>query len=71
MVRNTFVRVSKILVQGREDIEIERTSVDYSNFSMTEIGQYTEESPGDVRGLNNNDNNAKCNQENVTNKLNW
>ena len=43
--------VTKILVQGLEDLEIKWTSGDPPNYGIIEIGQNTEKSPVDFRRL--------------------
>ena len=43
--------VIKGLVQGLRDLEIRGRGKDHPNYSITRIGQYTEESPGDMRRL--------------------
>ena len=42
----TFIRG---LVQGQEDLEIRGRVVTMKNYSIVEIGQNTEKSPGDLR----------------------
>ena len=39
--------VTKVLIKGLADLEKKRTSGDYSNYCITEIGQNTEKSPVD------------------------
>ena len=43
--------VTKTLVQRLEDLEIKRTIGDRLNYSVVEIGQITEKSPGDLLSL--------------------
>ena len=43
--------VTKGLVQGLEDLKQKRTSGNRTNYSIVEIGQNTEKSPGNFRRL--------------------
>ena len=51
VVTDALGTVTKGLVQGPEDLEIRVTSGDHPNYSIVEIGQNTEKSPGDLRRL--------------------
>ena len=43
--------VTKGLLKGTEGLGHNRSSEDHSNYSIIEIGQNTEKSPGDLRSL--------------------
>ena len=44
-----FVTVTEGVVQGLEDLEIRGVSGDYPKYSVVEISQNTEKSPGDLK----------------------
>ena len=49
IIIGTLSTVTKVLFQGMEDLEI--ANGDCTNYSTVEIGQNTEESPGNLRRL--------------------